>query len=367
MIKPAQTAGFSILELVAIVATITTLTAIASTSFRSIFSDLENDEVHAHLNSLAYECLEIYSRQAGNSGEIPTPISTNINLINKNNYKQMKGNSCKYFQIDPADIRSKTHYTMGFGIAHNKVTKFAIKDSENSPDIVTSCEGWAGAENCLSHGENYKGFFNHMETVRRKQAACDINLKSYIEKNPDPVNGGNQTVWDENVSRDCRKKTLPNSKNQNSYTSNCKSNGCTKPVKIKDGKIVGIGSQATNQYQEYIRSGKAEACDKKIRDYVENNPNHTGKLTFTECEDLNGKSASVYICNGSQMENEREYDACKIETEIQKCTIELDRLRRDAEPGRHIVGKSDGLKGLPPCGREVWIYDGVVYYEPQKE
>ena len=186
MIKPAHTAGFSILELVVIVATITTLTAIATTSFRSIFSDLENDEVQGHLNSLAFECLETYSKQSRNREEMPAPTSVNNNLLKKNNYKQMNGSSCKYFQIDPIDIRSKTHYSMGFGISNNKVTKFAIKDSSNSRDIVTSCEGWAGSGNCLSNGESYQGFFGHMETVRRKQAACDINLKSYIEKNPNP-------------------------------------------------------------------------------------------------------------------------------------------------------------------------------------
>ena len=51
-IKPAQSAGFSLLELVVIVAGIATLTAITSTNIQAILSDLENDEVQAHLNSL---------------------------------------------------------------------------------------------------------------------------------------------------------------------------------------------------------------------------------------------------------------------------------------------------------------------------
>ena len=64
------------------------------------------------------------------------------------------------------------------------------------------------------------------------------------------------------------------------------------------------------------------------------------------------------------MENEREYRACTIETDIQRCKIELDRLRREGVADRrYIVGEDDGLKGLPPCGQEVWIYNGIVYHE----
>ena len=257
---------------------------------------------------------------------------------------------------------------MGFGIANNKVTKFAIKDSANTPSIVTSCEGWAGAGNCLSNGEDYQGFFGHMETVRRKQAACDLDLKSYIEKNPNPAKGGNKKTWDANSNKDCRNKTLPVDKSQSSYTSNCKSNGCTKTVKIKDSKIVGIGQSANTQYEEYVNSGKVESCNSKIREYVNNNPDYSGELTFTECKNIDDQEATIYICDGSQMENERSYKACIIERDIQKCMIELDTLRKESKPGDkmpYIVGKEDGLKGLPPCGQEVWIYNGVIYYEPR--
>ena len=54
---PAPSAGFSLVELVCVLAGVTLLTSIAATTIENNFVEFENDETQAHLNSAANECL----------------------------------------------------------------------------------------------------------------------------------------------------------------------------------------------------------------------------------------------------------------------------------------------------------------------
>ena len=206
-----------------------------------------------------------------------------------------------------------------------------------------------------------------MDTVRKKQATCNLSLSKYIRENPNPPGGGNKKSWDANSSRDCKNKTLPDHASRNEYTRNCKSNGCTNQVKIKDGKIVGAGTNAGAEYQRYLANSRTEACDAAIQKYLENNQDKTEELRFNECKDKSGNLAKIYICNGAQMERESAYETCKINTNINKCTANMEKIRREKSGGPHIVGQYGmNTKGLPPCGQEVWIYNGAVHYEPKE-
>ena len=65
-----------------------------------------------------------------------------------------------------------------------------------------------------------------------------------------------------------------------------------------------------------------------------------------------------------------DFDLCEIETQVSKCTIHLEKIRKGGG-GPHIVGESQGpngsnLLGLPPCGQKVWVYDEVIHYEKKE-
>ena len=256
---------------------------------------------------------------------------------------------------------------MGFGIANGKITKFAIKDSSNSKDVITRCELWAGAGNCLQYGSNYKDFFDHMDNVRKNRSACIIDLNNAIDANGNPSNGGDLKTWDVKASKDCSNKSLPLNAKQSSYKAGCITGGCTKNVKIKDGKVVGIGKNATKQYQDYVKSINSEACNAEVQNYLASENEQPTEVTFDSCKDESGQPAKVYICNDSQMTSKDAYETCKIETQINKCTIDLEKIRTEYADGEYIVGQGadDGndLNGLPPCGQKVWVQNKVIYYE----
>ena len=84
----ASTDGFSLLELITILAVLTLLTTIASTTFKNIFNDLENDEAQAYLNSMASECLKLYQENIKTTQKIPLPSDVVAsNQIKKYNYE----------------------------------------------------------------------------------------------------------------------------------------------------------------------------------------------------------------------------------------------------------------------------------------
>jgi len=105
-----------LIELIVVLAGIAVLASISSTILRNIFSDLENDKVQAHLNSLSADCLKIQASNTGSKSAIPSSAIVDTNLLEKNNYEENSKNSCKYFQINPRDKTSKTHFAMGFDI-----------------------------------------------------------------------------------------------------------------------------------------------------------------------------------------------------------------------------------------------------------
>ena len=198
---------------------------------------------------------------------------------------------------------------------------------------------WAGKGNCLEYGSDYKDFFDHMDNVRKSRAVCLINLENAINADKNPSNGGNLKTWDASASKDCANKTLPSNANQSSYTAGCKTSGCTEAVKIKDGKVVGIGSNATEQYQAYVKSSNSEACSAAVQNYIESDNEQPAEVTFNNCKDEDAELVKIYICNNSERVNKVSYETCKIETQIDKCTIDLEKIRTEKTGGPHTVGK----------------------------
>ena len=339
--------GFTLIELITVISGLSILTYIAAMTFQDITSDFENDEVQSHLNSLAAECLKTHASMAGSQNEMKSPASVDTTLLNKNNYEESAGNTCKYFQINPKDSSSKTHFSMGFGIAYGKVTKFAIKDSANTPGIITACNSWAGEGNCLANGSDYSLFYKHMDDVRIARATCNINLRDYMASTPNPANGGNKTTWDSEADKHCKNKILPT--NATSYsTTNCKTNGCTKNVKIKGGKIVGYSDSDYNQAQTI-------ECSNSISAYINSGSYNGGAEERT---DLSGCTGTKYICDYRE-HGKISYESCKIQDAISKCQKDLDN-KRQTENGQITVSGD----GLPPCGQKFWVCDKVIYETP---
>lgn len=346
--KMIQKNGFSIIELITVIAGIAILTSIAATTFKNIFSDLENDEAQAHLNSLAAECLEIQSRLTNSEEEMGSPSSAKPDLLEKNNYEvDDKFSNCSYFQINPIDSSSESHFPMGFGIFNNKATKFGIAGSNEK--VVSSCRNWAGSKNCVdSQGKSFNKFFRHMDLVRQNRASCIADLNSYIEDTPNPSNGGPTKAWDIEKTTGCSSKQ-PKPNNETSYrSSDCRAVGCTMDAYIAGGKIVAYSEEDYDEFENNLPS----ACEESIVKHIKND--HEGAPE--EIPSLEGCSDPIYFCEYAQV-SESKYNKCSIEYARAQCDIDLEEIRKSKSGGPHQISGA----GLPPCGQNVWVCKNVIY------
>ena len=384
--KPAFNAGFSLIELIVVVAGLASLITIASTSFQKIYSDLENDEVQAHLNSTAAECL----KALGNLRAPENYASKNINLDNKSNNPDPTKNkdypylidalddrllarngyrinkafqSCAYLQIDPIDADSNTHPSIGFGIYNGKLTKFGISPHDTQKHAArVMCERWAGDQCSSQESESYNNFFVYMTNYRYNREKCELDFRKNLANNK----GSNILVrWDSSNSSTCNGQTSVRNNNTN-YKRACALSKCNKTAYVYDDKFTGY----TKESQD---SAQTIACSNNISKYINgeitaNGTKYDGDpkkdLRIPECRE------SVSICRDSQVAAHN-FDLCKIESTIEKCKIDLEqRIRTDPKGtgGPYVVGKGAGkndtdLLGLPPCGQEVWVYNKAIYYE----
>ena len=382
--------GFTLLELITVLAALGTLTAIAAGSFQNIFEDLENDEVQAHLNSAGNDCLKALGNLKSptkydsknitldhlssnpdktKNKDFPYLIdSIDDNLLAKNGYKiNSNFKSCAYFQIDPIDSNSNTHPSIGFGIHNNKLTKFGISaDSDQKKSARNACERWAGDKCVEQEKESYDKFFIYMNNTKYRREMCELNFRKKIAAEP---NIGKWKRWDASTDQACNNTNpVPNSNEQ--YRQSCKWNKCNKTAYVHDGKFVGYTEQSKKDAQ-------STACSSNVARYINQEMKIDGSTydgNAVEGVNIPSCTSPVNICRGSQINDPDDFKECEIDEQVAACKIHLNLIRKgEIKPikngdGSSTVGKGAGaggsdLRGLPPCGQNVWIKDEVVHYE----
>ena len=377
------TSGFTILELITVLAIFTTLSAIASRSLQNTFDDLENDEVQAHLNSAGTDCLKALSNlksptkydsknitldhqgsRLDKTKNIDFPYLVNSiddQLLAKNGYKiNTYYKSCTYFQIDPIDSNSNTHPSIGFGIHNNKLTKFGISASDDQKKVARdACERWAGEKCVEQQKESYDKFFIYMSNTKYRREMCELNFRKKIAAEPSI---DKWKRWDASTDQACdNANPVPNSNEQ--YLQSCRWNKCNKTAYVHDGKFVGYT-------EESKKLAQSTACSTNIARYINQEIEIGGGMYdggTIEKIDIPNCSKPVSICDGKQFNDPTSdtFKACDIELNVSRCKLDLEERRKKKPPvkGEYIVGKDEGLSGLPPCGQKVWIENNVVYEE----
>lgn len=375
----ANHGGFSVLEIITVVAGITLITAIASTTFQNIFRQNQVDAVQAHLNNAGNECLkalqELPAPQANQSltsyrKSVEQELSlanngTNPNdLLNKNypylinaiDDKLLKDNgykinenysTCMTIKLDPIDAESTSHPTLGFGVYRNRLTKIGSSSSKK-PDALSACREWASSYCSTNESNKPEKFYEHMWDVTYSRNICEIDFNHSISNNSDQ---SEHLRWDANKDGLCN-NLVPEANGGSKYKQ-CTLNRCTKKAWALDGEFVGYSESSYNQ-------AEALACDKKIQEYI-NSSSYAGgseeKTGLTNCK------KPALICNYQLMRDADSYNHCKIQSMISKCNADLERIRTTGTDDiEYIVGEGK-LSGLPPCGQSVWVYDKVIEFE----
>jgi len=347
--------GYSIIELVVVLAGLSLLTSIAITRFNSFFKYLELDETFAHVNEISAQCLQDLGNNSSNSS---TAAVVDSALLSRT-FFEINGSysNCHYFELKPKTAGGENDLRFGFGIYKGKVTKFAVS---NSDSMDTECERWAGNLYCIKNASSsaasgYNTYFEHMEASRKERIKCETTFKGKLSTHSasTPVKR-----WDIAAESTCPLDAKENS--DTSYkTTTCTatSSGCTKDAYIYDKKFVGY----TND--DYTAAESAE-CSTALTNYLDS-PGYEERddLTLAKCP---GKT--FFTCNKTIQSSRSEWETCMVKSAIDKCAVDLETKRRNmagngpitvitpppARPGANTYAP-------PPCGKNYYVCNQGVY------
>ncbi len=347
--------GYSLIELIVVLAGISLLTSLAITRFNSYFKYLDLDQTFAHVNEISAQCLNDLNKNNSSTNidisSKPTAAVYNQALLDKN-FFDISGshNKCHYFELKPKTAGEENDLRFGFGIYKGRVTKFAIS---NDKSMDTDCERWAGDRYCIKNASStttsgFDKYFSHMEKVRRARIKCEQRFETKLASESE------FNRWNYTAESNCPLDAKENS--DNSYkTSTCKSSGCNKKAYIFDGKFVGYSQS------DYTASTSA-ACSNSLDTYLAGLSETAAPEIKSDLENCDKKT--FYICNTQLQASETEWKACKIKQEVTACEIELDEeAAKDSTADENREYTVTG-QGLPPCGVRYTICNKGVYNSP---
>ena len=380
--KKYKSNGFTLLELIVVLAGLSILSSLAIPNIARIFDFNNIDEAKSLLNSTAADCLQSARLNSGSdTQEIDPGILSNKRLTSIGYEINTSAKDCSYLELVPTNSNDTLRYPIGFSITRGKVTKFATPTSSDKGSL-NSCEAWAG-ENCKQN-EELKALVAYNKQISDAKQRCEDNYSDWMKSNGNgPVNRWNPTADSNCPSRPPKV-----------VNSTCTSNGCNRRVYALDGTVVGYSQ---DDYDKALEAKYGRICTEKVEALRRQSPpftNPEGKpIQFTECGtqefwfhkgtevasatewnelmcsdevEANINTVAVkklnycggrtyYFCGGKDQLSQDNYDACIASNAEAKCIAD----RETARTGGH-EGKYGPIEGPGACGEVKWMCDGVM-------
>ena len=304
--------GFSLIELVAVVAVLGTLSAIAVPNIISTLKLNRAEEAKALMNSYAAECLGLFrtSRTSADFKEA-SPTSFSEQKLGTLGYKAVTDRTqCVHLAITPVDENEDTLYTFDFRVDENTGSVLKTATPANNQISLNSCKGWAG-DNCGA-SDAQKAEWARLAALAAAKTKCETDF----------------TTW----------KNVPNSGAGNRW--NDANNTCSKVTWVFEGRIT--GSEAAMKQAEKDKYG-ALCTDWQ----AEQNLNFTtaGPLTKNECG-----NREFYFYKGVSVGDKASYDAKVRQDKIVACENTREAKRLSGHKGVY-----KGQVGPGNCGTIVWM------------
>jgi len=300
--------GYSIVELIAVVAILSLLSALAFPNITKWIALANIDSVKSALNSSASECL-----QAIREGESPNevrPRAVSNESLSGSGYKIKTGmDSCAAFAVQPLDANNKSLYEFGFRIVDGIVTKTATPASDSGS--LQSCKNWAGT-NCGVTAEQ-QALWDAEAKIASDKKACNDNFYAWLQK----PSSGSYNRWDETTK------------------------SCTFVTWAFEGSI-----QKDEAAVKSARSAKIGlACTAKLKE--KETAKFDGVFTDPEC------GGTTYFCSGKDLATDSRvaYDACKEEEQKMKCSAALNLWKQSAPNGQFT---EPGCTTMWKCGQSYY-------------
>ena len=311
--------GFSLLELVVVLAGLGILASLAIPNFLKYLQEAKNDEATAFLNSVASECLQIYRTENSPA----TALSKTPELLNRSgapqDFKIAEGDDkCQYTLLSPANESDTLLASFSFETRIRNGVPYIYKTGSFAhPDAEAACLRWASSREqtpgvvaspkvraCDEGGnvEEIRARIAAEAAERERLRQIEIRYQAWLA-GPPPATG------------------------------NYKADG--KDIWAFQGRIITGGKEEFDAVVER-ECGKelVDALNKAKTDRLDGPFSYTGKN--------GGCSVNTYLCSGADVKDKDGYDACKEEERQTRCTAAEGRWKdagvngKFSEPGCEV-------------------------------
>ena len=321
-IKNNYNNGFTLTELIVVVAA---LTALAGFSIPNIFNSIKLnriEEAKALMNSFASDCLSQF-RISTNPSEFiekATPDLLDNDRLSALQYKiDGDKNKCSHVAIVPINDNEKDLFAFDFRMSsEGRILKTATP-SDNIK-FLNSCKSWAGSNCGLSEAQ--KAEFARLEALAKAKASCIANYNNWL----------NEGSSGENVSWDSTNET------------------CTRPVFAFEG----IPVNSAEAIEKALEAKYGKACvEWRISKKDSISPNGNPETLDPECGGV-----QYWFHSGNEYTTQADWTEFDNKIKEQACIKDRSDALTLKKSGKYTYGPTPGPD---PCGKLVWLCDGAEY------
>ena len=311
--------GFTIVELVVVIAG---LAALSSISIPSIFETLKLnrvEEVKSIMNSYAADCLSKYREGKDLSKEEPFQLDE-VKLSSLGYEIDNEKKNCNHLSIKPLKEDEKDLFSLSF---ITTADGFIVKGAESNRASVNekftnSCRSFAGRYCIVS--DDQKSKFAEIAELAKKEKECNDKFSNHVKEKK----SGETLIWDADAK------------------------GCSKPVITYKGKIV-------SSWDAYKRAQDREfegACRDWYSQYVDDKDFISGDpMTPETAEDICG-GEQFWFHSGEMFNSSEDWEERDNEIKKKACTDNLKERQNQNIPGIYSYQPTPGPQ---PCGNVVWL------------
>ena len=313
--------GYSVLELVAVLAVLSTLASLTLPNVLKILDFNNVDEVKALLNSAAADCLQqsrlesspILHTDIVDEAKIKT-LGYSLDPTSEPEAESANtGAKCSFLLLNPTNASDTIRYPIGFSVFQGELTKFANRPSTDEASIQ-SCDNWAGANCQANSSDAQKTIANSNTTNAIAQQQCEENYKSWT---PSATGKSESNRW------------------------NSATNSCDKTIYAYNSKVVGH-----------------DKCSQRLAEEKASKTNTTDPNGTQLQGDCPGQIFWFY--EGTNLGSQEAWSRRKSEGEEQDC-------REKREDARKNNGSDNNICYLPQegpgdCGKMTYLH-GKAYVE----
>lgn len=328
-----EDSGFTLVELVVVLAGLAALSAIAIPGILNQIKLSKIESVKASMNAYAAECLGKYRTSTNPSKDYVNKVEPSFDPDQLDNlgYKIDGDNkTCTSFAIKPLDDNEVFSYGMKFEVIGGNVVKTGYPyGSPPQESALRSCKNWAG-QNCGMSDEQ-KARLAEERALQKRKDSCDSNyldwtLKAKLANSDLPGTGRSWSSKD----KDCNVKWW-----------------------AYGGRI---GPDKT-WYDAEIEKAIGEKCNNWRLDRILESK-LTDEQTYPNGEtDANCKNKKYWFTLDQSFTVKSDWSEQVQKDALKLCNADIDNYKKKKYTGEHEVKPS---LGPLPCGSKIYFCEGAI-------